>query len=78
MLTVRILEILWKVILHEANDPDRKRLDVIFKLYKMSVIIKLITVMFDWAPNFKVDMCLVWNKRPLSRLVHEHPGHSTE
>lgn len=48
MLTLRILEILWKVILHEANaDPDRKRLDVIFKLYKMSVIIKLITVMFD-------------------------------
>lgn len=47
MLTLRILEILWKVILYEANDPDRKRLDVIFKLYKMSVIIKLITVMFD-------------------------------
>lgn len=47
MLTLRILEILWKVILHEANDPDRRRLDVIFKLYKMSVIIKLITVMFD-------------------------------
>lgn len=42
MLTLRILEILWKVILHEANYPDRKRLDVIFKLYKMSVIIKLL------------------------------------
>ena len=47
MLTLRSLEILWKIIVHETNDPDRKRLDVIFKLYKMSVIIKLITVMFD-------------------------------
>jgi len=48
MLTLRILEILWKVILHEANDPDRKRLEiVIFKLYKMSVTIKLITPRFD-------------------------------